>query len=153
MRSTHDNGRTSLVHLWQSVVAVSGALLIVAGVGALVTAVVAFSWYGAESKAIHLGVFGIALVASAGAVWQLTPRPVTNHLAVNSAAVAVGWVVATFVCSAPFLSVAYATDAPNATIAEYRHLVNSWYESTSSLSSSGLTVAAQSSEIPRALQL
>lgn len=139
--------------IWLSVLAVSGTLMIVPGAAAVIAAVIDSGFFGPSREAMRLAVFGTGMAAVGLILWKVVPRPVSNSVAVNSAAVALSWIGSTLLCAIPFLLAAHTSSPDNDTLRAFRSPLNAWYESASSLSSSGLSTANRSSELPHHLQI
>ncbi len=118
--------------------------------------VVAFASFVFFQDFLSAGVFALLSTIPLFAAWMsssTSAAPQSASLAVKSGGVAAAWIIASVACAIPFLAVAYLSTEQNNTLETLRSPLNAVYESTSSLSSSGLTVCPKSSELPPALQL
>ena len=99
------------------------------------------------------GVGGVGYMAQRR--WS-NSAPSTN-LAVNSAAVAIGWFVSSIYATFPIWIIALISGAAesdtNRTMIAHQSFLNAWYDGTASITSGGLTSTLRSSELTPAIQL
>lgn len=148
-----NRSRPSLREVWLSICHVALALQVIPSVAALLVA--GGVWLATEDRegALHLATYGLVITLLALAVWKWVPRPCRSALAVNSAAVTVAWLLASLLISIPILTICQSSPSTNETVRALATPLNAWYEGTSSISSSGLTTAAKSTDIPPSIQL
>lgn len=153
MGDDEKTGSAALAKVWSSLIHIVASVQVIPAIGALVSALIVGLWRGHWRDSAVLAGIGSAVLIAAFAIRRLGSRQYQSVVAVNSAGVAAGWVVGTVVVAAPMFAIAWLSDDVNPTIAALRSPLDAWYEGTSSLSSSGLTIANRSSELPEAIQV
>jgi len=149
----NDKRRLHRFSIWKSIAFVAIVLQAIPACAAMVVAGVSFFCIGDRTAAWQFALFSVIVGGVAFVCWRWMKRPYVNVLAVNSAAVAVAWIVASLCCAIPIATVCRFSTIPNETTKHLAEPINAWYESMSSISSSGLSVAAKSSEVPKPIQL
>ena len=136
---------SSLIVLVTGMAAILGIGMLVAGVAAATV--------GDVRGGVVLAVTAAGLIIMNQIRQRVWKRSPSAHLAVNSAAVAIGWSTMAVVAAAPIWMIAMTTANPNETVAAHRQWINPLYDATSSITSTGLSTSASSSQLPPLIQL
>lgn len=142
-----------LFDVWRSVAGTAISLLAIPAVGALLVALVCGFRDGPDDLVLRIAGFGGLLLAGSLAGRRLLGRPISSSLAVNGAAIVLGWILASLLCAIPFLLIPDALVGETPSLGRLREPLNAWYESVSSVTSCGLTVVRRPTELPPVVQL
>ena len=126
--------------------------LILAGGAALAGLLLILSHQSAAEAGL-LALFGAGIALLVAWSRRFFIRNHRSSIALNSAAVALAWILGSLLASLPifFLTSFFGSGSP--TNEAFGSWLNAWYEGASSLTSSGLTVTGDSTELPASVQL